>query len=90
LNSFAKRKAYKNFSGLNSYFIERKARCSPIDGLLLMATHLLFLHFQVTFVSEPLRLVLSVTPEYVASRVRLEIPRRNQNYVAFSNPNTSL
>lgn len=36
----AERKAYKNFSELTSYFTERKARYSPIDGLFLMLLHL--------------------------------------------------
>jgi len=40
LCSFAERKARKNFSGLTSYFIERKARYSPIDGLCLKLLHL--------------------------------------------------
>jgi hypothetical protein len=36
----AVRRACKNFSGLTSYFTERKARYSPIDGLCLMVLHL--------------------------------------------------
>jgi hypothetical protein len=40
LCSSAERRACKNFSGLTSYFTERKARYSPIDGLCLMFVHL--------------------------------------------------
>jgi hypothetical protein len=39
---------------------------------------------------QPIRLVSPVTPENVASRIRLEIPRGNQNNVAVSDPNSSL
>jgi hypothetical protein len=45
LCSSAERRACKNFSGLTSYFTERKARYSPIDGLDLMFLHLLPLTF---------------------------------------------
>jgi hypothetical protein len=86
LRTCAVRKACKNFSGLTSYFTERKARYSPIDGLSLMFFHLLPLHFKVTFISKPFRLIPSVPPENVASLVRLEIPRRNQNNITFPNP----
>jgi len=48
----------------------------------------LLLHFKVTLASEPVILVLSVTPENVSSCIRLEIPRRNQNDVTFSNPHS--
>jgi hypothetical protein len=50
----------------------------------------LLLHFKVTFVSEPVRLIPSVSPENVASLVRLKIPRRNQNNITFSYPHTPL
>jgi hypothetical protein len=48
----------------------------------------LSLHRKVTFFPEPVGLVSSVSPEDVAASVRLEIPRRNQNDVALSYPNT--
>jgi hypothetical protein len=46
------------------------------------------LHFKVTFVSKPFRLIPSVTPKNVTSLVRLEIPRRNQNNIAFPDPHS--
>jgi hypothetical protein len=46
------------------------------------------LYFKVTFVSEPVRLVFPVSPENVASLVRLKIPRRNQNNITLSDPHT--
>jgi len=39
--------------------------------------------------SQPFALVSSVSPENVAALVRLKIPRRNQNDVAFSYPDPS-
>jgi hypothetical protein len=50
----------------------------------------LSLHFKVTFVSEPVRLVFPISPENVAPLVRLKIPRRNQNDIAFSYPHSPL
>jgi hypothetical protein len=47
------------------------------------------LHFKVTFVSEPFRLVFPVSPENVASRIRLKIPRRNQNNITLANPHAT-
>jgi hypothetical protein len=41
LCSNAARRAYRNFSGLTSYFTERKARYSPIDFLCLRFLHLI-------------------------------------------------
>jgi len=40
--------------------------------------------------SQPFSLVFPVPPENVASLVRLKIPRRNQNDVAFSDPHSPL
>ncbi len=48
------------------------------------------LHFKVTFVSQPFRLIPSVTPKNVATLIRLKIPRRNQNNIAFPNPHPPL
>ena len=39
---------------------------------------------------QPVRLVSPVTPKNVPSRIRLKIPRRNQNNVSVSDPNASL
>jgi hypothetical protein len=49
---------------------------------------LLPLDFEVTSISEPVRLVSSVSPVDVTSCVRLKIPRRNQNDIAFSDPHS--
>ena len=40
--------------------------------------------------SQPFSLILSVSPEDVASFVRLKIPMGNQNNVSFSDPYSSL
>jgi hypothetical protein len=40
--------------------------------------------------SQPFGLVSSISPENVTALVRLKIPRRNQNNVAFSNPHSPL
>ena len=56
----AERRACKNFSGLTSYFTERKARYSPIDGLYLIFIHLLP-YFMLIFVSKPFSRVSSIT-----------------------------
>ena len=75
LRSCAVRRACKNFSGLTSYFTERKARYSPIDGLCLISLHLLLLQFKIAFVSDPLRLVPPVPSENIATLIRLKISR---------------
>jgi hypothetical protein len=48
----------------------------------------LTLHCKVTMPSQPFRLIFPVPPENVAALVRLKIPRRNQNDVAFSDPHS--
>jgi hypothetical protein len=48
------------------------------------------LHFEVTFVSKPVRLIPPVPPENIASRIRLKIPRRNQNNIALPDPHSPL
>jgi hypothetical protein len=45
---------------------------------------LLPLDFEITFISEPVRLTSSVSPENVASCVRLKIPWINQKDITFS------
>jgi hypothetical protein len=47
-------------------------------------------NLKVTMAPKPLSLIPSVTPEDVASRIRLEIPGRNQNDVALANPYSPL
>jgi hypothetical protein len=51
---------------------------------------LLPLHFEVASISKPIRLIFSVPPVNVASRVWLKIPWRNQNNIAFSYPHSPL
>jgi hypothetical protein len=86
----AESKAQKNVSGSTSYFTERHARYSPADFLRLKFLHLFPSHRKVTMTSQPFRLVFPVSPENVASLVRLKIPGRNQNDVAFPDPHSPL
>jgi len=56
-----------------------------------MFLHSFFLsHRKVTMTSQPFRLVSSISPENVAPLVRLKVPGRNQNDVAFPDPHSPL